>query len=82
MSLLVLRRGSAVFGFKAACEICLRGEPDRFRRIPDRLSGQQVLQGFGQAVGPYILRGRAAGQRFELALQLALAYVQSRGHLA
>ena len=47
MSLLILGRGPAVFGFETTGEIGLGGESDGSRSLPNRSSGQQMLQGFG-----------------------------------
>ena len=81
MPLLVLARGSAIFGFEAAGEICLRGEPDGFRRISNRGSCQQIFERFGQTVGSDVFRWCATGQRSEFSLQLALAHIHRRRHL-
>ena len=48
MPMLVLSGGPAVFGFEATGEIGLGGESDGSRRLPNRSSGQQVLQGQGR----------------------------------
>ena len=81
MPLLVLARGSAIFGFEATGEICLRGETDCFSRIVNRASCQQIFERFGQTVGSDVFRWCAIGQRSEISLQLTLAHIHCCRHL-